>query len=146
MKSLLICFISISTLLSCAQSKASKTDKIRQLLDLTGSGKLGVQVANNMMASFKKSYNNVDDQFWEEFARQIKAEDLVNLIIPIYDKYYTEEDIDQLIGFYKSPIGKKVIETLPQITQESMLAGQAWGKQIGESVVEELKRKGYLEK
>ena len=86
----------------------------------------------------------MDEKFWDDFAKEIKAEDLVNLIIPIYDKYYTEDDIDQLISFYNTPTGKKMIETLPIVTQESMTAGQAWGKLIGEKVIQQLTEKGYL--
>lgn len=139
---LLICGISLTTFSQTTSS--SKIDKIKKLMELSGSGKLGVQVVNNMIAVFKQTYTNVDQKFWDEFSKEIKAEDLVSLIVPIYDKYYTENDIDQLINFYNSPIGKKMIEILPQLTQESMAAGQAWGKMIGERVVQRLTDKGYL--
>ena len=138
----LICGLSISAFSQTTNN--SKIEKIKNLLEMTGSGKLGVQVANNMMAAFQKSYTTVDGKFWDDFAKEIKAEDLVNLIIPIYDKYYTEDDIDQLTSFYNTPTGKKMIETLPIVTQESMTAGQAWGKQIGEKVIQQLTEKGYL--
>jgi hypothetical protein len=68
------------------------------------------------------------------------------MVIPIYEKYYTETDINQLITFYNSPIGKKMIATMPQIMQESMTAGQSWGKQIRQRVLAQLKEKGYLKK
>lgn len=138
----LICGFSIAA--SSQTSTTTKTEKIKQLLEMSGSAKLGVQVANSMISSFQKSFTNVDKKFWEEFAKEIKAEELINLIIPIYDKHYTEEDIDQLISFYNSPIGKKMVETLPVISQESMTAGQAWGREIGEKVMKQLKEKGYL--
>lgn len=32
---------------------------------------------------------------------------------------------------------------MPQISQESMQAGQVWGKEIGEKVMRKLKQKGY---
>lgn len=130
------------TLVGFAQN-TTKIDKIRKMLELTGSAKLGKQVAQNMIASFKQSYTSVDQAFWDDFEREIKAEDLINLMLPIYDKYYTEEDIDQLIAFYNSPIGKKMTENLPMITQESMVAGQAWGKKIGEKAAERLRARGY---
>lgn len=113
---------------------------------MTGSGKMGIQVMNHMMDSFKNSYSKVNEEFWNDFKNEVKAEDLEKMIIPIYDKYYTESDIDQLIVFHNSPIGKKMISTMPQVMQESMVVGQAWGKQIGEKVLTRLKEKGYLEK
>jgi hypothetical protein len=41
-------------------------------------------------------------------------------------------------------VGKKFAEKTPLITKESILAGQEWGKQIGQKVVDRLKDKGYL--
>jgi hypothetical protein len=125
-----------------AQS-STKTDKIKKMLELTGSANLGVQVAKQMINTFKQSYSSVGDAFWDDFEKEIKAEDLMDLIIPIYDKHYTEEDIDQLIAFYNSPIGKKMTENLPIIMQESMAAGQTWGSKIAEKAIERLRQKGY---
>lgn len=144
-KSLLILSFCVLSLSANAQT-TSKSQKINQLLELTGSGKVAIQVMNQMMNSFKSSYSKVNEQFWEDYKNEVKAEDLEKMIIPIYDKYYTESDIDQLIAFYNSPIGKKMIATMPQVMQESMIAGQAWGKQIGEKIQAKLKEKDNLEK
>lgn len=144
-KSLIILSFCVLSLSANAQSN-SKNEKIKQLLELSGSGKMGIQVMNQMMNSFKSSYSKAKEDFWAEFKKEIKPEDIENMIIPIYDKYYTEEDVDQLIIFYNSPIGKKMISTMPQVMQESIIAGQAWGKQISEKVLARLKEKGYLEK
>lgn len=144
-KSLLILSFCVLSLSANAQDN-SKNEKIKHLLELSGSSKMGIQVMNQMMESFQKSFSNVPQEFWEESKKEMKAEDITNLVIPIYDKYYTESDVDQLIAFYNSPIGKKMITTMPQVMQESMTAGQSWGKGIGEKVIARLKEKGYLEK
>jgi hypothetical protein len=122
----------------------SKTDNIQTLLELTGSGKLGMQVMQNMLASFKQTYPDVPEKFWKEFMKEVNADALNKMVIPIYEKYYTELEIQQLIAFYQTPLGKKVILTTPQIMQESMQAGQAWGREIAEKVFSNLKAKGYV--
>ncbi|RVT76680.1 DUF2059 domain-containing protein [Flavobacterium sufflavum] len=144
-KSLLILSFCILSFSANAQS-TSKSQKINQLLELTGSGKMAIQMINQITTSFKTSYSKAGDKFWEDFKNEVKAEDLEKMIIPIYDKYYTENDIDQLITFYNSPIGKKMISTMPQIMTESMTAGQNWAKQIIEKYHAKLKEKGNLEK
>lgn len=121
----------------------TKREKIKTLLELSGSSKLGVQVAKTMIDAFKKNYTDVRAEFWEEVAKEISADDLIKLVIPIYEKYYSEEDIDQLINFYRSPIGKKMQEVTPLLTQESMAAGQVWGREIAEKVVAKMKEQGY---
>ena len=124
----------------------SKTDNIKHLLELTGSGKLGVQVGQTMVNSFKKKYPNVPEDFWNDFLKELNSDVLIKMIIPIYDKYYTESEIKQLTEFYQSSLGKKVIATMPVVVQESMQAGQAWGKEIGEKVYNNLKEKGFVKK
>jgi len=144
-KSLLILSFCVLSISANAQS-TSKSQKINQLLELTGSGKMAIQMMNQMMNNFKTNHSKASEEFWEDFKKEVKAEDLTNMIIPIYDKHYTESDIDQLITFYNSPIGKKMISTMPQVMQESMIAGQAWGKQISEKIQAKIKEKDNLEK
>jgi len=122
---------------------SEKIKDIKKMLELTGSGKMGIQVMQNLLTSFKKSFPDVDEKFWDDFMREIKPEDLDALIIPIYDKYYTEEEIKQLIKFYNSPIGKKSIDKMPAIMQESMEVGQNWGREVADKVIAQLKEKGY---
>lgn len=98
-----------------------------------------------MMNSFKKSHAKVNQEFWDDFRKEINANDIQNIILPIYDKYYTEYDIDQLIQFYNSPTGKKMIQNMPLVMQESIAAGQNWGKEIAQKVYSRLKEKGYLD-
>lgn len=145
MKKLIIGFIfSVITMLAYSQD-TSKVSRIKTLLEITGSGKLGVQVVQNMLASYKQSFPNVPQDFWDNFIKEVKPEILTTMIIPIYDKYYTTEEINKLIEFYQTPLGKKLISTMPQIMQESMQAGQAWGKKVGEKVYKNLADKGYVQ-
>lgn len=137
-----ICLIITSSYGYSQSSK--KTEKIKQLLELSGSAKLGIQVMNIMIPQFSKAYPDVDKKIWDEIMTEVNVQDLIDLIIPIYEKYYTEEDIDQLIQFYNSPIGKKSVEMMPFITQESMQAGQAWGSELSLKVINKLKQKGYI--
>ena len=137
--SLLLCVTA-----SLAFCQSAKIENIKKLLELTGSGKMGEQVARAMIASFQQNYADVPNEYWESVKKEIHADDIVNLVIPIYDKHYSEEDVQKMIDFYESPIGKKVIAATPLIMQESMKAGQEWGKSIGERVVEKLKHDGYI--
>ena len=122
----------------------SKTENIKLLLEMTGSGKIGVQVIENTVSNFRKSLPDVPEEFWDNILKEVNPDALVKLIIPIYEKYYTEDDIKKVIEFYQSPVGQKMISTMPQLMQESMKAGEIWGKEIGQKVYDDLKKKGYV--
>lgn len=123
-----------------AQGKNSKAQKIKHLLELTGSAKIGVQVVHNMIGTYKNYYPDIPQSTWDELLKEINADEIINLIIPIYDKYYTEQEIDELIKFYQTPVGQKTIKVLPNITQESMAAGEKWGREIAERINRKIKK------
>ncbi|MCE3225926.1 MAG: hypothetical protein K0S32_477 [Bacteroidetes bacterium] len=141
-KTVLILMILGAGLMGFSQTPAKK-ENVKNLLEITMAGELGANMGQRMIASFKTSYKSVPGEFWDEFAKEIKAEDLVALIIPIYQKYYSDEEITELIKFYKTPLGKKVTTNNQLIAQESYLAGQQWGKEIGMRALEKMKEKGY---
>ena len=51
-------------------------------------------------------------------------DDLIAEIIPLYARHFTAAEIKQLAAFYKTPVGVKMIRTMPQVMNESMQAGQ----------------------
>jgi len=136
-----LCFFGLS--ITGFSQSSSKQQAIRELLEVTGSAKIGVQVLNNMVSTYQKSYTKADSSFWDEFMKEVSPDGFVSITIPIYDKYFTEEEIRQIIAFYKTPIGQKIISTMPSVMREAMNAGEAWGKEIGEKILKRLKEKGY---
>ena len=71
---------------------------------------------------------------------------LIDLFVPIYNRNFTHNEIKQLISFYGTPLGKKIIKTMPGMMQECMVVGQQWGNQIGpilqERIRARLRKKG----
>jgi len=126
-----------------SQSTTSKEQKIKELMDVTGSGKLGAQITHQLLSTFQAQFTDVPAEFWEKMKAEINADEIVNLCIPVYAKFYTEDEIVALLQFYKTPIGQKVIQVTPQLMQESMQVGRAWGQKLTEKIVHELTEKGY---
>lgn len=126
-----------------ALCKTPKQADIRSLLTASGGGQMAIQIMNQMITPLQKAMPNVPMKFWEECARELHPDNLVNLIVPIYDRHFTHDEIKELIKFYDSPIGKKLVAELPSITQESMAAGQQIGAKIGARIHQRLKQEGY---
>ena len=120
------------------EDTAAKQRDIRRLLELTGSAQLGQQVIKQMMATFKQSSPDVPESFWDEMTKEFDPGTMIDLVVPIYDKHLTHEDIKGLIAFYESPVGRKMTSVLPAIAQESMQAGQQWGMDVARRVQQRL--------
>ncbi|MEM9541083.1 MAG: DUF2059 domain-containing protein [Cyanobacteria bacterium P01_E01_bin.42] len=43
-----------------------------------------------------------------------------NIEIYLYNKYYTEEDLENLLVFYQTPTGRKLVETMPKMAEDSI--------------------------
>ena len=116
---------------------------IREMLKLSGQGEIGVQVIQQMVASFKTALPSVPKKFWDEFVKEVDAGEIIEMVVPIYAKHFTREDIKAMVEFYKSPVGRKMIAKQPQITMESMKVGEAWGQGISERLMKRLEEEGY---
>ncbi|HEU5052900.1 MAG TPA: DUF2059 domain-containing protein, partial [Hanamia sp.] len=86
-----------------AQIDSGRAAHVRELLEITGSAKLGIQMINSLINTFEQQNPDVPAEFWNGFKKEVNTSDLINIIIPIYTKYYSDDDILQLIQFYKTP-------------------------------------------
>ena len=117
---------------------------VRKLLILTGTDKISMQIMVNMFAKFKELLPQVPEEFWQEALKEFNADELIDLIIPVYAKHFSHDDIKEMIAFYESPLGKKITAALPSITQESMKLGELWGRDIAEKVKQRLVKHEYI--
>ncbi len=133
---LIVCVLSCMTVFA-----QTKKEKIQNMMELTNSANLGIQMASQFIDSFKEAYPDVPEEFWVEIKKEMKPEDLQSMMLPIYDKHFTEGEIDDIIVFYKSPSGKKLIENMPIIFQESQAVGQEWGQSLAKRVMDKIEKK-----
>jgi hypothetical protein len=138
---LMVLILILFTIPAYAQRASSQS--IKELLDKTQAGDMGIQAMNQMLPSLKVMVPDAPDNFWREFMAGVNSDDLVEMIIPIYQKYLTEKDISELNKFYSSPVGKKLIRYQPIIMQESMTVGQRWGENIAKEVLKKYKQGNY---
>ena len=75
----------------------------------------------------------VDDLLMPDFVAQ--QADLNTQIVDVWGNNFTIEDLKGLRAFYATPLGKKLIETLPAVTQQGMSAGQAWGQRVYQATI-----------
>lgn len=142
---------------SRVQGEEAKQADIRKLLQVTGASNLASQTMTQMEKSMKPLITNalppgdyraqLVDLFFEKFHTKMDPTTLADLIVPIYDKYLSDDDVKGLIQLYQTPIGQKLITVLPQVAAESQAAGEKWGQEIGrECMIEVLAEHPELQK
>jgi len=93
------------------------------------------------------TYNTTIDQMSEIIGNQIEKEKikplmdemfsgLIDALVPVYQKHLSIQDLKDGIGMYQTPIGKKIAEKSPLITQETMGVSMEWGMQFSSKIQE----------
>ena len=126
-----------------------KEASIRELMNATGAKDLGKQLVQAGMEQFRSSVEDSQpnnprakqfvDAFVSKFQKYFDPNSLTETIIPIYDKYFTSEDLNGLLAYYRSPLGQRMLKVLPEVTRESQAAGFALGQKAAQEAMEELK-------
>jgi hypothetical protein len=72
----------------------------------------------------------ISDSIFKEFS----VDELIDAIVPIYQKHLSKSDLDGILAFYASPTGQKLLKEMPAILSESMEAGGEIGRKKMESI------------
>ncbi len=111
---------------------------IRRLIEASGGAGLGQQMFEAMMTNMAQAMPQIPAEFWESAKGEFRPDEFTSLLVPVYAKYYSQAEIQELIAFYQSPLGRKMVATNPAVVQDSMAAGQVWGQQIAQRVIAKL--------
>lgn len=126
----------------------AKEADIRQLLEVAGSKAVMTQEMDSLETTLRPVLMNslppgeyrakLIQLFFEKFRAKADLETLIKLVIPVYDKYLSDEEIKGMIQFYSTPLGKKMIQVLPKLMAESTEAGRQWGQNLGRQTMIEV--------
>jgi hypothetical protein len=135
----------------------AKDAAIRNLFGVMGTKDSMKQVMDSMSGSIRPLLESslppgeyraqLIDLFFQRLQVKLRVDDLLELVIPVYDKYFSLEEIEGLTKFYQTPLGKKAISVLPQVLLESQTAGKKLGQEMGrQSMIEVLEEHPDLKK
>ena len=131
---------------SFAQSKNSYPATLKKMLQVAGTEATFSVAIKQMIGMFKEQKTEVPDSIWNAFEAEFantSMDELVTMLVPVYEKHLSEHDLQEMIAFYQTPVGKKYAEKSPFLIQESMQVGQEWGMKVGTAFQEKLRAKGY---
>lgn len=88
------------------------------------------QMAENKLTpvqrkALQSDYNVFADRMLKAFREKVfgtinYAELLEQISSELYDKYFTEDELKDLLAFYRTPTGKKTIQVMPKLATDSI--------------------------
>jgi hypothetical protein len=127
----------VGTTHAAANNGQPTTESVRQLLDALGSKGMLSTVQGQLDTMMKKSVEQalsgktvtpaqqliLDDMRAKVIAlvtAQLNWESIEPIFIDIYQKNFTQKEVDGMLTFYRSDVGKAVVAKLPQAMLASM--------------------------
>ncbi|RUT77753.1 DUF2059 domain-containing protein [Ancylomarina longa] len=143
---LLLVLISISSYAVQNDNGEEYAKDVLHLFEINGSQASYKQTVQAIILHFKSQDSNVPNEYWQKAEFEFlntSIDQLVKMLIPIYQKNLSHDDILAMIKFYESDAGKRIANKIPTITTESMQAGMIWGESIGKKIKADIENKGY---
>lgn len=138
-KCLILCFLCISAASQVAVSPASDdpatTEQIQKLFEVMQIRQQSHLMMDSMQKqmqamstqTIKARYPQITgaelaraNQISEQAFKDLPLDAMLDDMIPIYQKHLNHTDVDAMITFYSSPTGQKLMQQMPEITQEAM--------------------------
>jgi hypothetical protein len=92
-----------------------------------------------------KDLNEVAAKLYAEY--NPRTAELLNDAAKIYATRFTEQELKDLLAFYKSPLGKKMLAEDPAILDQNMKDAQVWADKLSTEVISkmrsEMRKRGH---
>jgi hypothetical protein len=143
----------------CAPALAQSANAIalaREIIALKGANAVFESLVPNTIQSAKATLlqtNPMLQRDLNDIAAQLAAEyrsrtnGYINDAAKAYASRFTEQELKDIVAFYKTPAGKKVITIEPEVFERSMTELQVAGNKFAEEVLNrfraEMRKKGH---
>lgn len=132
--------------LASTQAVASQASEkqVRELMQVFGVNRMFTQMNLQMAGMMGQQLPCVPASYWNGFLDEKGVKELTDKMVPVYQRHFSAEDIQGLLKFYRSPLGKKVVAEMPATMAEGMQVGQQWGRARGQAMMAELQKQGKV--
>lgn len=117
-----------------------------RFMEKSGSNQTQKTVLQKMFQQFQSMGDgSVNFSAMEKMMNE-EIENLNREMFVIYKKHLSHKDMKEILKFYDSPIGKKLVEAQPKITIEAMGIGMKWGQSVAQRVMQSIQNTKRKEK
>ena len=109
-----------------AQMSQSMPAMIRQgaTAAIQNNAQLDAAARTQALAKLEADLPKVTASVTEIFRDPKLIDELLTESAQLYARYYTADELNQIAAFYRTPVGAKLLATMPQVMNEGMMLGQ----------------------
>jgi hypothetical protein len=115
---------------------AAPDTPVAQLLSETGVFDRTRSLAAQMVEKLQKDNPDIPAGVWQNFGSRVSDDAaIVSLYGPVYERHLSPADIDALVVFFRSPLGKRLTAGLIQVRADTQAMSQRWALAVAESLL-----------
>lgn len=124
----------LSALFAAGVVHAEEKKPAERLLEISGFEQLGGDTALTMVKPVIDSFRaqgipepglaELEQAMKAFFTRVMKDPEIKSETVKLYESKFTKQELEQLLAFYETPLGRKSLKELPQLMQDGALIGQ----------------------
>ena len=124
-----------------------KIERIDLLLEKTGATRIDQLIANQFIRQANttirqhnpevdpKAFTIVSEEVNSLISTEVKEKNAVKeMLYPIYHEHLSLSDINEILAFYETPLGKKFLSIMPKVTNDGMIAARDWGRSLAPKI------------
>jgi uncharacterized protein len=128
----------------------------KELLEIKGASAMFEPVINGVVETVKNNFLQTNPSLAKdlsEVAAQLRAEfaprraEVLNDFANLYAQRFSEQELKEVVAFYKTPTGKKFVAEEPLVIDQGLQRAQAWSQRLAEEVLSrmraEMKKRGH---
>jgi len=125
----------------------AKLADIKQLLALSGSTRITTQLAETLAKKITIALRKKRPELSEKALLRVEREvretvvekmlgpgGALDRMVPMYASRFSHEEIRQIVDFYKSSVGQKMAQNLPELLREGQKLGVQFAQELGPEI------------
>ena len=124
----------------------SKREKIRRLAKISNARASALaamqQTLKRAIPALKRKHPGIDTEVETKLKNAIRDVFQENMdayiegVVPIYAEHFSESEVEKMITFYESPVGRKLSRLTPVMTEDIVGVVQQWNRSLQPQVRE----------
>lgn len=110
--------------------------QVYEILRLTGTDPMRRQMVDELLPCLKQMMPYMPDDVVADFQHSLTTADFQGAMIHSFQQHLSREDAAAIIAFYQSPVGQRMIATMPQILNDGQQAGTELGQHLMLQVIQ----------
>jgi len=151
-----VALIGLATPAPAAQPSAASIATAKEIIVLKGADAMFKPIVANIITRVKDTFlqSNINlqkdiDAVALKLAAQYnpRVKEVTDNSARLYASQFTEQELKQLLAFYRSPLGRKVVVIEPKVIDQSLAFANQWAQALGQQILNqfraEMKKRGH---